>query len=97
MDREDECLRLQLEDLKKQLGKKQKFEEAVFSLKSLLRDRYPSAAPSLRILVRLSLSAFPLFVLQFVMYLFFKFFSLRMSSFKFKAFCSICDIVFFQY
>ncbi|KAB1219883.1 E3 ubiquitin-protein ligase AIP2 [Morella rubra] len=50
MDREDECLRLQLEDLKKQLGKKQKFEEAVFSLKSLLRDRYPSAALSLRIL-----------------------------------------------
>ncbi|KAK4600497.1 hypothetical protein RGQ29_010227 [Quercus rubra] len=47
MEREEECLKQELEELQKQLGKKLKFEEAVSSLSSLLQDRYPSASPSL--------------------------------------------------
>lgn len=63
MEREEECLKQQLEELQQQLGKKQKFEEAVFSLKSLLRDRFPSASPSLRKLVLfLSLSFFQIYL-----------------------------------
>lgn len=41
-------MKLQLEEFQKQLGKKQKFEDAVSSIKSLLREFYPSASPSLR-------------------------------------------------
>ncbi|XP_057467911.1 E3 ubiquitin-protein ligase AIP2 [Actinidia eriantha] len=37
-----------LRDLQKQLGKRQMFEEAVSSIKSLLRQTYSSASPSLR-------------------------------------------------
>ncbi|XP_062158878.1 E3 ubiquitin-protein ligase AIP2 [Alnus glutinosa] len=48
MAHEEESLKQELEELQKQLGKKQKFEEAVFNLKSLLRDLYPSSSPSLR-------------------------------------------------
>lgn len=44
----EDYLKQQLEDLQKQLGKKQKFEEAVSCIKSLLRDRYSAASPSLR-------------------------------------------------
>ncbi|KAJ9168130.1 hypothetical protein P3X46_019692 [Hevea brasiliensis] len=44
----EEGLEQQLEELQKQLGKKQKFEDAVSSIKSLLKDFYPSASPSLR-------------------------------------------------
>ncbi|KAK9266068.1 hypothetical protein L1049_021473 [Liquidambar formosana] len=44
----EEHLKQQLQDLQKQLGKKQLFEEAVSSINSLLRDNYPSASPSLR-------------------------------------------------
>lgn len=51
MAREEDSLKQELEELQKQLGKKQKFEDAVFSLKSLHRDLYPSASPSLRKLV----------------------------------------------
>ena len=51
MEREEECLKQELEELQKQLGKKLKFEEAVSSLSSLLQDRYPSASPSLHRLV----------------------------------------------
>ena len=51
MEREEECLKQELEELQKQLGKKLKFEEAVSSLNSLLQDRYPSASPSLHRLV----------------------------------------------
>ncbi|XP_028777379.1 E3 ubiquitin-protein ligase AIP2-like [Neltuma alba] len=47
MESED-SVKLQLEELQKHLGKKQKFEDAVFSLKSLLQQKYPSASPSLR-------------------------------------------------
>ncbi|KVI01460.1 E3 ubiquitin-protein ligase AIP2 [Cynara cardunculus var. scolymus] len=47
MEREDE-LKLKLQDLQKQLGKKQMFEEAVASIRSLLHQFYPSASPSLR-------------------------------------------------
>ncbi|KAI4316438.1 hypothetical protein L6164_024417 [Bauhinia variegata] len=47
MESED-SVKQQLEELQKQLGKKQKFEEAVVSLKSLLCQRYPSASPALR-------------------------------------------------
>ncbi|KAJ8750710.1 hypothetical protein K2173_015891 [Erythroxylum novogranatense] len=43
-----ELLEQQLQDLLKQLGKKQNFENAVSSINSLLRDRYPSAPPLLR-------------------------------------------------
>ncbi|XP_061368090.1 E3 ubiquitin-protein ligase AIP2 [Gastrolobium bilobum] len=38
----------ELEELQKQLGKKQNFEAAVSSLKSMLQHKYPSASPSLR-------------------------------------------------
>ncbi|XP_040998964.1 E3 ubiquitin-protein ligase AIP2 [Juglans microcarpa x Juglans regia] len=48
MDREEDRLKQELEELQGQLRKKLKFEEAVFTLKSLLRHRYPSASPSLR-------------------------------------------------
>ncbi|KAG2664216.1 hypothetical protein I3843_16G068200 [Carya illinoinensis] len=48
MDRDEDCLKQELEELQRQLGKKLKFEEAVFALKSLLRHHYPSASPSLR-------------------------------------------------
>ncbi|XP_059642456.1 E3 ubiquitin-protein ligase AIP2 [Cornus florida] len=47
MASEDE-LRQKLEGLQKQLGKKQIFEQAVFSIKSLLLQSYPSASPSLQ-------------------------------------------------
>ncbi|OVA13017.1 zinc finger protein [Macleaya cordata] len=44
----EESLKERLQDLQKQIGKKQMFEEAVSSIKSLLIDNYPSASPSLR-------------------------------------------------
>ncbi|XP_057952996.1 E3 ubiquitin-protein ligase AIP2 [Malania oleifera] len=44
----DDALRQQLLDLQKQLSKKQAFEGAVFSIKSLFQERYPSASPSLQ-------------------------------------------------
>ncbi|KAL6344623.1 hypothetical protein AAG906_002529 [Vitis piasezkii] len=44
----EENLKQQLQELQKQLGKKQMFEESVFSIKSLLVDHYPSSSPSLR-------------------------------------------------
>lgn len=47
MESED-LVKRQLEELQKQLGKKQKFEDAIFSLKSLLQQKYPSASPPLR-------------------------------------------------
>ncbi|KAI9118446.1 hypothetical protein K1719_010778 [Acacia pycnantha] len=47
MESED-SVKLKLEELQRLLGKKQKFEDAVFSLKSLLQQNYPSASPSLR-------------------------------------------------
>ncbi|XP_022146054.1 E3 ubiquitin-protein ligase AIP2 [Momordica charantia] len=47
MESED-SVRLRLEELHKDLGKKQKFEESVSTIVSLLRDRYPTASPSLR-------------------------------------------------
>ncbi|KAL1353373.1 hypothetical protein HN51_017328 [Arachis hypogaea] len=47
MESED-SVRLELEELQKQLGKKQRFESAVSSLKSMLQSKYLSASPSLR-------------------------------------------------
>ena len=47
----EENLKQQLQELQKQLGKKQMFEEAVLSIKSLLVDHYSSSSPSLRKLV----------------------------------------------
>ncbi|KAF8036146.1 hypothetical protein BT93_C1984 [Corymbia citriodora subsp. variegata] len=44
----EEGLELQLQELQKQLVKKQKFEESVFSIKSILQRCYPSASPSFR-------------------------------------------------
>ncbi|KAM7507393.1 hypothetical protein LguiA_017846 [Lonicera macranthoides] len=44
----EEDLKQKLQDLQKQLGKKQLFEEAVSSIGSLLMQSYPSASPSLR-------------------------------------------------
>ncbi|CAK7352706.1 unnamed protein product [Dovyalis caffra] len=48
MGSKEQVLKQELEELQKQLGKKQKFEDALSSLKSLLRRHYPSASPSLR-------------------------------------------------
>ncbi|KAK2645159.1 hypothetical protein Ddye_020354 [Dipteronia dyeriana] len=44
----EEGLRQQLEELQKQLGKKQRFEDSVSIINSLIRDRFPSASPPLR-------------------------------------------------
>jgi E3 ubiquitin-protein ligase AIP2 len=44
----EDNLKLKLQDLQKQLGKKQLFEEAVTAIGSLLKDSYLSASPSLR-------------------------------------------------
>ncbi|KAJ8555438.1 hypothetical protein K7X08_012934 [Anisodus acutangulus] len=44
----EEALKQKLEELQKKLGKKQLFEEAVSSIKSLLLQYYPCASPSLR-------------------------------------------------
>ncbi|KAF9680913.1 hypothetical protein SADUNF_Sadunf06G0171100 [Salix dunnii] len=48
MGSDEQVLKKELEELQKQLGKKQKFDDALSSLKSLLRLHYPSASPSLR-------------------------------------------------
>ncbi|KAJ6924207.1 hypothetical protein NC652_017494 [Populus alba x Populus x berolinensis] len=48
MGSNEQLLKKELEELQKQLGKKQKFEDALSSLKSLLRLHYPSASSSLR-------------------------------------------------
>ncbi|KAM0011304.1 putative transcription factor C2H2 family [Helianthus debilis subsp. tardiflorus] len=47
IDHENELMQ-KLQDLQKQLGKKQMFEEAVSSIRSLLHQFYLSASPSLR-------------------------------------------------
>ncbi|BAT82415.1 E3 ubiquitin-protein ligase AIP2 [Vigna umbellata] len=47
MESED-LVKQELEELLKQLGKKQRFEASVLALKSLLQSSYPSASPSLR-------------------------------------------------
>ncbi|VFQ79851.1 unnamed protein product [Cuscuta campestris] len=47
MEGEDE-IKQKLQELQKQLGKKQSFEEAVSKVRSLLCQYYPSASPSLR-------------------------------------------------
>ncbi|XVF88989.1 hypothetical protein PTKIN_Ptkin19aG0095600 [Pterospermum kingtungense] len=44
----DSSVKQQLDELQKQLGRKQRFEEAVSSINSLLKLHYPSASPSLR-------------------------------------------------
>lgn len=44
----EEELKQKIQELQKQLGKKQMFEEAVSSIRSLLLQYYPSASPSLR-------------------------------------------------
>lgn len=44
----EDCLTQRVDELQKQLGKKQKFEEAVSSIRTLLQQSYPSASPSLR-------------------------------------------------
>ncbi|CAN6806366.1 unnamed protein product [Brassica oleracea] len=44
----EESLKLELDDLQKQLNKKLRFEASVRSIHSLLRDRYASSSPSLR-------------------------------------------------
>ncbi|KAF8393692.1 hypothetical protein HHK36_021939 [Tetracentron sinense] len=51
MGSEEESLERRLQELQKQLGKKQMFEEAVSSIRSLLRDTYRSASPSLQKLI----------------------------------------------
>lgn len=60
MASDETVLAQKLQDLQKQLGKKQLFEEAVSSIKSLVRQFYPTASTTLRKLVRnleLSLSS----------------------------------------
>ncbi|CAL2233627.1 unnamed protein product [Prunus armeniaca] len=46
--KDEKRLEQRLEELHKDVSKKQKFEDAVASLNSLLRDHYASASPSLR-------------------------------------------------
>eukprot|EP00262_Sarcandra_glabra_P007854 TRINITY_DN20908_c0_g1_i1.p1 TRINITY_DN20908_c0_g1~~TRINITY_DN20908_c0_g1_i1.p1 ORF type:complete len:359 (+),score=61.22 TRINITY_DN20908_c0_g1_i1:98-1078(+) len=45
---DDNLLIQKLQDLQKQLGKKNVFEDAVSSITSLMRETYPSASPSVR-------------------------------------------------
>ncbi|KAI3920629.1 hypothetical protein MKW92_020990 [Papaver armeniacum] len=47
----EDQLKLKLQDLQKQIGKRQMFEEAVSNIKSLMIENYPSASPSLRKLI----------------------------------------------
>ncbi|KAI3920627.1 hypothetical protein MKW92_020988 [Papaver armeniacum] len=47
----EDQLKLKLQDLQKQIGKKQMFEEAVSNIKSLMIENYSSASPSLRKLI----------------------------------------------
>ncbi|KAI3833538.1 hypothetical protein MKW98_024537 [Papaver atlanticum] len=47
----EDQLKLKLQDLQKQIGKKLMFEEAVSNIKSLMIENYPSASPSLRELI----------------------------------------------
>lgn len=44
----EESVRLRLEILYAQLGKKHTFEEGVSNITTLLQDRYPDASPDLR-------------------------------------------------
>ncbi|QCD99254.1 E3 ubiquitin-protein ligase AIP2 [Vigna unguiculata] len=44
----ENLVKQELEELLKQLGKKQRFEASVLALKSLFQSSYPSASPSLR-------------------------------------------------
>uniref|UniRef100_A0A2P2IV38 RING-type E3 ubiquitin transferase n=1 Tax=Rhizophora mucronata TaxID=61149 RepID=A0A2P2IV38_RHIMU len=44
----EEGLKKEMEELQKQLRKKEKFEEAVASIKSIVHQNYPLASPSLR-------------------------------------------------
>lgn len=46
--KDEKRLEQRLKELHKDVSKKQKFEDAVVSLNSLLRDHYASASPSLR-------------------------------------------------
>ncbi|KAJ0980992.1 hypothetical protein J5N97_009247 [Dioscorea zingiberensis] len=48
MASEEQGLMDELQSLQRKLGKKQSFEEAVASIGSFLRDRYPSSSPQLR-------------------------------------------------
>ncbi|CAH9099654.1 unnamed protein product [Cuscuta europaea] len=50
MERTEDDIKQKLQELQKQLGKKQSFEEAVSTVRSLLPQYYPSASPSLRTL-----------------------------------------------
>lgn len=67
MESED-LVKQELEELQKQLGKKQKFEASVSSLKTLLQRTYPSASPALRKSVRSFFVSFSLFMFQFSHY-----------------------------
>lgn len=72
MESED-LVKQELEELLKQLGKKQRFESSVLALKSLLQSSYPSASPSLRQSVCSSL-----FMFQFLIIIFATFFNLTL-------------------
>jgi E3 ubiquitin-protein ligase AIP2 len=48
MDFEESAMKQRLEELQKQLGKKQSFEESVKTITHLIQTRYSSASPSLR-------------------------------------------------
>ncbi|XP_019179455.1 PREDICTED: E3 ubiquitin-protein ligase AIP2 [Ipomoea nil] len=48
MERKEDEIKQKLQELQRQLGKKQSFEEAVSSIRSLLLQYYPSASPSLQ-------------------------------------------------
>lgn len=48
MDRKEDEIKQKLQELQRQLGKKQSFEEAVSSIRSLLLQYYSSASPSLQ-------------------------------------------------
>lgn len=48
MERKEDEIKQKLQELQRQLGKKQSFEEAVSSIRSLLLPYYPSASPSLQ-------------------------------------------------
>ncbi|KAF6146673.1 hypothetical protein GIB67_008959 [Kingdonia uniflora] len=45
---DDESLKMRLQDLQKQLGKKYSFEESVCAIKSIILNNYSSASPSLK-------------------------------------------------
>ena len=71
MESDEICLKQRLEELQRDLSKKQKFEDAISALKSLLLQHYPSSSHSIQKLVLLIFFFKFLFkILWFIIFIF---------------------------